>query len=168
MRSNTCQGTRRRSSAFTSSPASVCSTSVAASAVFLRLVADRGAEAFGIDASEALIELARSRVPGADLRVGDMESLPYDDDTLDLVTGFTLFFFANDMVAALREAGRVAKPGASVVIQVRGAHERCSLEAMKEIARPYSRRDLRTHRRTLTSRNRGRSRSSRSRPALSP
>ncbi len=90
---------------------------------FLRLVADRGAEPFGLDASEALIDLARRRVPEADLRVGDMESLPYDADTFDLVTGFTSFFFANDMVAALREAGRVAKPGAPVVIQVWGAHE---------------------------------------------
>jgi SAM-dependent methyltransferase len=105
--------------------------------VFLGLVADRGAEPFGVDASEALIELARTRVPAADLRVGDMESLPYDDATFDLVTGFTSFFFANDMVAALREAGRVAKPGAPVIIQVWGAHERCSLEAMKEIARPF-------------------------------
>ena len=104
---------------------------------FLRLVADRGAEAFGLDASESLIELAQRRVPEAEVRVGDMESLPYDDDTFDLVTGFTSFFFANDMVAALREAGRVAKPGAPVVVQVWGAHERCSLEAMKEIARPF-------------------------------
>jgi SAM-dependent methyltransferase len=105
--------------------------------VFLGLVAERGAEPFGIDASEALIELARTRVPAADLRVGDMESLPYDDDTFDLVTGFTSFFFANDMVGALREAARVAKPGAPVVIQAWGAHDRCSLEAMKEIARPF-------------------------------
>ena len=104
---------------------------------FLRLVADHGAEAFGLDASEALIELARQRVAEADLRVGDMEALPYEADTFDLVTGFTSFFFANDMVAALREAGRVAKPGAPVVIQVWGAHENCSLEAMKEIARPF-------------------------------
>jgi hypothetical protein len=41
------------------------------------------------------------------------------------------------MVAALREAGRVAKPGAAVVIQVWGAHERCDLEAMKQLARPF-------------------------------
>src|SRR5262245_53268802 len=81
--------------------------------VFLGLVAERGAEPHGIDASEALIALARERLPGTDLRVGDMESLPYEDDSLDLVTGFTSFFFANDMVAALREAGRVARPGAS-------------------------------------------------------
>jgi SAM-dependent methyltransferase len=105
--------------------------------VFLELVAKRGAEPHGIDASEALIALAHERLPEADLRVGDMESLPYDDDSFDLVTGFTSFFFANDMVAALREAGRVAEPGAPVVIQVWGAHERCSLEAMKAIARPF-------------------------------
>jgi SAM-dependent methyltransferase len=104
---------------------------------FLGLVAARGAEPFGIDASEALVELARSRVPQADLRVGEMEDLPYDDDTFDLVTGFNSFFFANDMIAALREAGRVARPGCPVVIQVWGAHERCDLEAMKTVARPF-------------------------------
>jgi SAM-dependent methyltransferase len=104
---------------------------------FLRLAADRGAEAFGIDASEALIALARERVPEADLLVGDMEALPYEDDSFDLVTGFTSFFFANDMVAALSEAGRVAKPGAPVVIQVWGPNERRDLEAMMKIAHPY-------------------------------
>jgi SAM-dependent methyltransferase len=105
--------------------------------VFLGLVADRGAQPFGLDASEALIALARARVPRADLRVGDMEALPYDDDTFDLVTGFSSFFFATDMVGALREARRVARPGAPVVIQVWGPHERNDLEAMKAIARPF-------------------------------
>lgn len=104
---------------------------------FLRLAVDRGAQAFGLDAAEALIEVARIRLPEADLRVGEMEALPYEDDTFDLVAGFNSFFFANDMVAALREAGRVAKPGAPVVIQVWGPHERNALEAMKEIARPF-------------------------------
>jgi SAM-dependent methyltransferase len=104
---------------------------------FLRLVADRGALAYGLDASQALIELARERVPNGDLRVGEMEALPYEDDTFDLVTGFNSFFFANDIVAALREAGRVAKPGAPVVIQVWGPHERRDLEAMMAIAHPY-------------------------------
>jgi SAM-dependent methyltransferase len=104
---------------------------------FLRLVADRGGEPFGLDASEALIELARTRLPKVDLRVGEMEDLPYEDHTFDLVTGFNSFFFANDMVAALREAGRVAKPGAPVVIQVWGPHERNDLEGMKAIARPF-------------------------------
>jgi SAM-dependent methyltransferase len=100
---------------------------------FLRLAADRGAEVFGLDASEALLDVARERVPGADLRVGAMEALPYPDDAFDLVTGFNSFFFADDIVAALREARRVAKPGATVVIQVWGRPERCDLTAMKAV-----------------------------------
>jgi SAM-dependent methyltransferase len=104
---------------------------------FLRLVVERGGEPHGIDASDALIEFARGRLPDADLRVGEMEELPWERDTFDLVTGFNSFFFANDMVAALREAGRVAKPGTPIVIQVWGAHERCDLEAMKQLARPF-------------------------------
>jgi SAM-dependent methyltransferase len=104
---------------------------------FLSLVAERGGEAHGIDASGALIEFTRARVPEADLRVGEMEALPWEHDSFDLVTGFNSFFFADDMVAALHEAGRVAKPGAPIVIQVWGAHERCDLEAMKRLARPF-------------------------------
>jgi SAM-dependent methyltransferase len=104
---------------------------------FLRLAADRGAKPYGLDASQALIELARRRVPEADLRVGAMEALPYGDERSDLVTGFNSFFFANDFVAALREAGRVAKPGAPIVIQVWGPHDRNDLEAMKQIVRPF-------------------------------
>lgn len=103
---------------------------------FLRLVVAR-ARAFGLDASEALLDVARQRLPDADLRVGDMEALPYDDDTFDLVCGFNAFFFADDIVAALREAGRVAKPGAPVVIQVWGPHEHNDLDAMKQVIRPF-------------------------------
>jgi SAM-dependent methyltransferase len=104
---------------------------------FLHLVATSGGVAHGLDASEALIAFGRNRLPDADLRVGEMEDLPWEDATFDLVTGFNSFFFANDMVAALREARRVAKPGAQVVIQVWGAHEHCDLEAMKHVARPF-------------------------------
>lgn len=105
---------------------------------FLRLVSQCGAKAVGLDASDALLELGRRRLPDADLRVGDMEALPHEDDTFDLVTGFNSFFFANDIVAAIREAARVAKAGAPVVIQVWGSHERNDLEAMKEIVRPFA------------------------------
>jgi SAM-dependent methyltransferase len=104
---------------------------------FLRLVADRGGHAYGIDASQELLELARARVPAADLRVGDMQFLPYADDCFDLVTGFTSFFFADDMVEALREAGRVARPGAPVLIEVWGRPDQNDLEAMKAVIRPF-------------------------------
>ena len=103
----------------------------------MALLAARGARPFGLDASQALLEFARQRVPDADLRVGEMEALPYEDNSFDLVTGFNSFFFANDIVAAVREAGHVAKPCASVVVQVWGPHERNDLEAMKELVRPF-------------------------------
>jgi SAM-dependent methyltransferase len=83
---------------------------------FCRLAAARGALVSGIDAAEGMIEIARRLVPGADLRVGPMESLPWDDDTLDVVTGFNAFQFAADMLAALAEAKRVARPGGQVAI----------------------------------------------------
>ena len=105
--------------------------------VFLGLAAERGARTAGIDASHNLIELARERVPGADLRVGAMERLPWPDGSFDLVAGFNAFFFADDIVLALREAGRVARPGASVVIQVWGSPERSDLEAVKRLLRPH-------------------------------
>src|SRR5688572_4429651 len=107
------------------------------SGVFLRAAADRGARVFGVDASPALVELARARVPEADLSVGDLQHLAYEDDAFDVVAGFNAFFFADDMVAALREAGRVARPGSPVVIQVWGAHGRCSLDAIKPLVRPF-------------------------------
>ena len=50
-----------------------------------------------------------------------------------VATGFCSFFFADDMVEALREAGRVAKPGAPVVIQVWGRPERFDLRLMKSV-----------------------------------
>ena len=103
------------------------------SGAFLRVAADHGAVVSGIDASEALLAIARERVPDADLALGDLQRLPYADDSFDAVTGFCSFFFADDMVEALREAGRVAKPGAPVVIQVWGRPDRFDLGLMKAV-----------------------------------
>jgi SAM-dependent methyltransferase len=107
------------------------------SGVFLRAAADRGAEVFGLDASEPLVDIARERVPEADIRVGDIQFLPHEADRFDLVTGFNAFQFAVDFAAAVREAGRVAKPGAQVVIQVWGRAERCDLTAMLQAVGPF-------------------------------
>ncbi|HEX5909506.1 MAG TPA: methyltransferase domain-containing protein [Thermoleophilaceae bacterium] len=97
---------------------------------FLGLAAEHGARVAGLDAARSLLAIAAERVPGADLRQGDLERLPWDDDRFDLVTGFNSFFFAADIGAALAEARRVARPGADVVIQVWGRPDRCDLGAM--------------------------------------
>ncbi|HKH17737.1 MAG TPA: hypothetical protein VKA57_09440 [Solirubrobacteraceae bacterium] len=83
----------------------------------------------------------------------------------DVVAGFNAFFFAADMVAALREAGRVAIPGAPVVIQVWGRPEHCEMEAMKAVVRPSCPRRRPARRRSPRSGSPARSRRSRPRPA---
>jgi SAM-dependent methyltransferase len=97
---------------------------------FCRIAADRGARVSGIDATAPLVEIARERIRGADLRVGDMEALPWPDDSFDVVTGFNSFFFAADLVHALAEARRVARPGGQVALTVFGRPERCESTPM--------------------------------------
>ena len=89
------------------------------SGIFCAMVAARGARVGGVDAAEALIAIARERVPEGDFRVGEMEALPYPDRAFDVVTGFSAFQFAADPAGALREAGRVSRTG-KVVMAVFG------------------------------------------------
>ena len=83
------------------------------------MAADRGARVAGIDAAKELIEIAAERVPEGDFRAGDIEVLPWEDDSFDLVTGFSAFQFADDKVRALREARRVSRGSVAVVIPTR-------------------------------------------------
>jgi ubiquinone/menaquinone biosynthesis C-methylase UbiE len=87
---------------------------------FCRQAADARAAVAGIDASQAHIEIARERVPAGSFDVADMQFLPYEDRSFDVVTGFNSIQYAADPVAALREARRVTKPGGSVHIVVWG------------------------------------------------
>jgi SAM-dependent methyltransferase len=82
----------------------------------LALAAAAGASASGLDAAADLVAIARERAPGADIRQGELEELPFDDATFDLVTGFNSFQYAGAPVRALREARRVTRKGGHVVI----------------------------------------------------
>jgi len=79
----------------------------------------------GIDAAEPFIAIARQRVPRADLRVGEMQDLPWPADRFDAVIGVNSFQYAADPVAALREARRVARPGARVAVATWGEPQDC-------------------------------------------
>ncbi len=105
---------------------------------FCRMAADRGADVAGIDATGPLVDIARERVPDGDFRVGDMEDLPWADDSFDLVTGFNSFFIADDMVGALREARRVARPGAGVALTVFGRPGRCQSTSVFSALRQFA------------------------------
>ncbi len=84
--------------------------------MFLRLAADRGADVAGLDASAGLIEHARKRVPGAEIVRGEMEELPHEDASFDVVTGFNSFQYAARPAVALAEATRVTATGGRVVL----------------------------------------------------
>ena len=96
---------------------------------FCRLAAETGATVVGIDASQALVEISRQRVPAGHFDVGDMQFLPYENGSFDVVTGFNSFQYATDPVAALREAGRVARPGGTVHVVIWGREEHTELVA---------------------------------------
>jgi SAM-dependent methyltransferase len=93
------------------------------SGLALALAARRGARAAGLDISAGLLGIAREQLPGADLREGDMEFLPFGDASFDAVIGVNAFQFAGDSRRALREAARAARPGGRVVASLFAAPE---------------------------------------------
>ena len=99
------------------------------------LAAGRGAEVAGIDAAEGMIEIARRRLPGADLRVGPMEQLPWEDGAFDVATAVNALQFAADYVDALAEAARVVRPGGVVAICNWGPLEHRDLFAVMDVLR---------------------------------
>ena len=90
-----------------------------------RLAADRGAEVAGLDASAALLDIARARTPDADLRVGDMNALPWQHSSFDVVTSFNAIWAGCEDAAA--EAARVLKPDGRLGMTFWGSPKRLGL-----------------------------------------
>ena len=71
----------------------------------------------GIDRADEVIAQARSRAgrpANAGFEVGDVYALDYPDDSFDLVHAHQVLQHLSDPVAALREMGRVCRPGGVV------------------------------------------------------
>jgi SAM-dependent methyltransferase len=68
----------------------------------------------GVDPSEPFVAEARTRVPGADLRVGPAESLPFEDATFDAALSQLVFHFVQDPARSVAEMRRVTRPGGRV------------------------------------------------------
>lgn len=99
------------------------------------LAAQRGAYVSGLDASEALIAIARERVPEGDFRVGDLEALPYNEMTFDAVVAALSVQYAADPVAALRELKRVCDPSGHFVISTWSLPEHCEQRVILKAVR---------------------------------
>ena len=88
------------------------------SGLALELARARGATCAGIDASQRLVAVAQDRNPNCDIRVGDMENLPWDRETFDVVTSFRGIWGTTP--AAVDEAHRVLVSGGRLAITVWG------------------------------------------------
>jgi SAM-dependent methyltransferase len=100
------------------------------SGLALSLAAARGARTSGIDISPALLEVARRRVPAADLREGGLDVLPFADASSDAVLAINALQFAADPASALREVRRVLRPGGRLAIGGFAAPETCESTAL--------------------------------------
>src|SRR5262245_38850766 len=68
----------------------------------------------GVDPSEPFVEACQARVPGADIRLGPAESLPFDDAAFDRALSQLVFHFVQDPAASAAEMVRVTRPGGLV------------------------------------------------------
>lgn len=78
-------------------------------------------EVVGVDASPAVLELARAtaieRGVPVTFREADIGALPFDDDAFDVVHAHQVLQHLGDPVAALREMRRVTRPGGWVAVR---------------------------------------------------
>jgi SAM-dependent methyltransferase len=82
-----------------------------------------GADMVGIDLSEEMLALARTRVPRAHFEQGDLESLPFEDSCFDATIAINSIYYTLDMHHAALELARVTRPGGVVCVSSWGQPE---------------------------------------------
>jgi SAM-dependent methyltransferase len=88
------------------------------------LVARAGAECVAaIDPAPQFAEACRERHPGADVRVGPAEELPWEDGRFDATLAQLVLAFMRDPDRGVREMARVTRPGGVVALCMWDLHE---------------------------------------------
>lgn len=78
-----------------------------------RIAAELGVEVTMIDQSERMVELARER--GVDAHVVDVQALPFEDESFDLVIAAWMLYHVADLDLGLSEIARVLAPGGRLI-----------------------------------------------------
>lgn len=81
-----------------------------------RYLRERGHMVVGVDGSAQMLEKARSRVPGADFRVGDLSDLPLGDESVDFAVCSLALAHLPELLPAIRELARVVRVGGRIVL----------------------------------------------------
>ena len=89
-----------------------------------------GARVSGLDASEALTEIASERVPSGDFRVGDLEELPFDEVSFDVSFASMSVMFADDPSCALKEMKRCTIPGGYATVGIWSSPDECEYQTV--------------------------------------
>jgi ubiquinone/menaquinone biosynthesis C-methylase UbiE len=94
----------------------------------LQLLAPRASRAVGMDASHAMLAVARANleragVTGCELRQGDIYALPFGGDAFDVVLVHQVLHFLDDPARAIREAATALRAGGRLLIADFAAHD---------------------------------------------
>ncbi|WP_282697119.1 class I SAM-dependent methyltransferase [Streptomyces sp. CC208A] len=81
-----------------------------------RALAARGHRVIGVDQSPHMLEKAREHTPTAEFRVGHLERLPLDDDSVDLAVCSLALTHLAELDPAVAELARVVRPGGRIVV----------------------------------------------------
>ncbi len=84
----------------------------------LELIQDKSPQVslHGIDLSPEMIGIAQSKIPKANLKVGDASDLPYPANSMDVVTSVSSFHYWRNPLDCLAEVRRVLKPHGQFVL----------------------------------------------------
>ena len=101
----------------------------------LEVLAPRVEHALGVDASRAMLALARVRLADAALhhctvRLADMYALPLADQSFDLVLLQMVLHYAAEPAKVVAEAARVLAPGGTLLVVDLAPHGRAELRAL--------------------------------------
>ncbi len=79
-------------------------------------LASLGHRVIGIDATPEMLEVAKSKVPAAQFKVGDLTSLPLPDNSIDLAVCSLALTHCPDLSPPIAELSRALKPGGAAII----------------------------------------------------
>jgi SAM-dependent methyltransferase len=102
--------------------------------LLLRDALASGASATGIDHSPDMVELARRRAPGADVREASAERLPFSDASFTAVAMSVVFMFLADPGGVLAECLRVLAPGGRLAVYTTAPELRGTMAAPEPLA----------------------------------
>jgi SAM-dependent methyltransferase len=79
-------------------------------------LAGLGHDTVGVDASEAMLRVARERFPDVTFETGRLEALPIEDASVDVVTCALALCHVPDLAPVFAELARVLRPGGVVIV----------------------------------------------------